>query len=703
MASRYRWNSEQGRHAVALAVKKCIPQWSNGLYPWQLEFIIRILDGKDAICCTATGDGKSALFAVPIIVLREVCANRHLYPDLPTRTTPVGIVITPTKGLASNIVLELEKLTVPALAYCSETVSEARKAGVNLTGQIMECKWNVICVDPEHLREKAWRQIPAADKFRANLVYGCVDEAHLMREWGAVFRPLFKHIGRFFRGSCPSTMAVIALSATIQPGAAFDGVCETLGFTEGDLYVMRRSNERPNTQFIMQPLAHGIGGSEFPSLLEFIQSGRKGVVHCRTIDLVFRVYVYLWKCQAPGPHRLRRVKMYHSLRTAEDNQQILADLENDPHCQLVIATVAFSNGLNVKSLLDSISMGVPETVDKLCQDQGRVGRDPTTFARGIVLYQPSTLLAAEKQLGLPPSVKSKPRKKTAAAAEPVDPPSAKGKPKKKPVPMEPARAAVLTEKICYIAAFNRTYQNPPLEITILDCNAAGRPYPCSLCIARKPKALTLLPSPLPPGVILPPFRDEVTLALNTFGAELYSSERTRMRNSHRPRSSYFPTSIVDSIVTRLLLVDSMDSLATLIAPWAFSGAYLVSLYRIVADLAENILNRRKAAKPGKKSTKKGTGKKQRSKKRAYQSSESEDDYSAEEELEETPVNDDEILLPPPSSPHPRPTKRRRPLDTVTNTERPSATTKAPREKLQTAAVVAAGYRPQYNTRRRGEQ
>ncbi|KAJ7771894.1 hypothetical protein B0H14DRAFT_2632364 [Mycena olivaceomarginata] len=468
-------------------------------------------------------------------------------------------------------VLELEKLTVPALAYCSESVSEARKAGVNLTGQIMECKWNVICVDPEHLREKAWRQIPAADKFRANLVYGCVDEAHLMREWGAVFRPLFKHIGRFFRGSCPSTMA---------------------------------------------PLAHGIGGSEFPSLLEFIQSGRKGVVHCRTIDLVFRVYVYLWKCQAPGPHRLRRVKMYHSLRTAEDNQQILADLENDPHCQLVIATVAFSNGLNVKSLLDSISMGVPETVDKLCQDQGRVGRDPTTFAR-------ARCWPPEKQLGLPPSVKSKPRKKTAAAAEPVDPPSAKGKPKKKPVPMEPARAAVLTEKICYIAAFNRTYQNPPLEITILDCNAAGRPYP-------------------------------FTLALNTFGAELYSSERTRMRNSHRPRSSYFPTSIVDSIVTRLLLVDSMDSLATLIAPWLFREHTSCPCYRIVADLAENILNRRKAAKPGKKSTKKGTGNKQRSKKRAYQSSESEDDYSAEEELEETPVNDDEILLPPPSSPHPRP-------------------------------------------------
>jgi hypothetical protein len=147
----------------------------------------------------------------------------------------------------------------------------------------------------------------------------------------------------------------------------------------------------------------------------------------------------------------------------------------------------------------------------------------------------------------------------------------------------------------------------------------------------------------------------------------------------------------------------MDSLSALVAPWAFSGAYLVSLYQIIADLAETILNRRKMAKPGKKRAKKGTGEKRRSRKRAHQSSKSKDDYSAEEELEETPADDSEELPPPPSSPHPRPTKRRHPLDTVTNTECPSAATKVPREKLQTAAVVAAGYRPQYNTRRRGER
>jgi superfamily II DNA/RNA helicase len=52
----------------------------------------------------ATGGGKSALFAVPILILREMARNCHLYRDLPTRALPQGIVVTPTKGLAANII-----------------------------------------------------------------------------------------------------------------------------------------------------------------------------------------------------------------------------------------------------------------------------------------------------------------------------------------------------------------------------------------------------------------------------------------------------------------------------------------------------------------------------------------------------------------------------------------------------------------------
>lgn len=278
-------------------------------------------------------------------------------------------------------------------------MTEAHKTGRNLAREIGDCAtWNVICVDPEHLRDKSWRDITANDVFRANVVYGCTDEAHLIPEWGAEFRPQFRHIGSFFRGRLPSSVSIMALSATLLPGAPLNSICSSLGMSGDNYYLLRLSNERPNTQLIFEPLENGAGGKVFPQLLAILNSGRKAIVHCRTIDDVLRVFLYLWKCLPPGPHRLRRLKMYHSLRSLEDNEEILRLLDEDPVCQVAIATVALANGLNVKSVLDSISITFPETVEQMCQEKGRAGRDPETAARGYVFIQPSVLAAAEKQL-----------------------------------------------------------------------------------------------------------------------------------------------------------------------------------------------------------------------------------------------------------------------------------------------------------------
>jgi hypothetical protein len=106
----------------------------------------------------------------------------------------------------------------------------------------------------------------------------------------------------------------------------------------------------------MEALENGVGGKVFPQLLQYLNSRRKAVIHCHTIDDVLRVFIYLWKALPAGPHRLRRIKMYHSLRSTEENEEILQLLDEDPECQVVIATIAFADGLNVKALLDSISL-----------------------------------------------------------------------------------------------------------------------------------------------------------------------------------------------------------------------------------------------------------------------------------------------------------------------------------------------------------
>jgi superfamily II DNA helicase RecQ len=69
---------------------------------------------------------------------------------------------------------------------------------------------------------------------------------------------------------------------------------------------------------------------------------------------------------------------------------------NDDECQVIIPTVAFANGLKVKTILDSMSLGVGDSIEQTWQQMGRAGRMRGTLARGVMLVQPAavTMVAA---------------------------------------------------------------------------------------------------------------------------------------------------------------------------------------------------------------------------------------------------------------------------------------------------------------------
>ncbi|KAJ7801975.1 hypothetical protein B0H14DRAFT_3489048 [Mycena olivaceomarginata] len=238
----------------------------------------------------------------------------------------------------------------------------------------------------------------------------------------------------FYRRRFPASSSLVALSATLAPGAATTAVCTSLGLFKGAFHLIRRSNERPNIQFIMQTLTHGLAGYQFPDLLPFLNSGRKLVIHCATLDLVFRVYVYIWRLQPSTADKFCRTRMYHSLCPPSYNEETIHLIDTDPYCQIVIATIAFSNGINAKKILDSISLGFSNTVDIVWQEEGRAGREVGSLARGIVLAQLSSITAAMKQLQGPTNPTRTPPKGRKNCTL-----------KKPPAPMETAKALMLTE------------------------------------------------------------------------------------------------------------------------------------------------------------------------------------------------------------------------------------------------------------------
>ncbi|KAJ7142579.1 hypothetical protein C8R44DRAFT_725918 [Mycena epipterygia] len=401
--------------------------------------------------------------------------------------------------------------------------------------------------------------------------------------------------------------------------------------------------------------------------------------------------------------------MYHSLRSSEDNEEIVRLLEEDPRCQVVIATIAFAKGLNIKTLLDSISLGFPETVDQLWQEKGRVGRNPDTAARGVVLFQPSVLAEAKKQLAGPVASPTVPK---------INPKTGKPVRKKKTKPMEHAKALVLVEQRCYIAAINRIYQNPPTEITYLDCIAAKRRLPCSLCADRTEKTLNFTPSPLPPGIVLAPFtppttqdsaplsaaekklkltKKEMDMAegsLVSFGETVRLAERKHITNQHRPKSSYFPASLIHVILNKLLSLDSLAALSPITQSWTFAIGHVVALYAVVAALRTTIQAEREEARINKNAKQRAT----RKAKKGVRDIDSESEESGEEE---SSYDEDEADEHPRSSPIPPPPKRAKTvLAEVTNRQRPARRPQGPREKQLDAETVAATFRPAYRTSRR---
>ncbi|KAF5346591.1 hypothetical protein D9758_013448 [Tetrapyrgos nigripes] len=104
MSETYRWQSSEGQALLNNIIRKRVPQWTDGLKDGQSKVVTRILDGEKVLWIAATGEGKSAAFQVPVLVHEELRRDPELCPGFVAKEKPIGIVVTPTKGLATNIV-----------------------------------------------------------------------------------------------------------------------------------------------------------------------------------------------------------------------------------------------------------------------------------------------------------------------------------------------------------------------------------------------------------------------------------------------------------------------------------------------------------------------------------------------------------------------------------------------------------------------
>lgn len=99
-----RWSTPFGHSVIQKIVKKHVPHWPNGLRDWQVPVVARTLDSIHSMNVTATGDGKSGMYYIPILIHLALAKDPSLWPGMACKKYAVGIVVLPINAIATTMV-----------------------------------------------------------------------------------------------------------------------------------------------------------------------------------------------------------------------------------------------------------------------------------------------------------------------------------------------------------------------------------------------------------------------------------------------------------------------------------------------------------------------------------------------------------------------------------------------------------------------
>ena len=256
-----------------------------------------VVDRRRALVVQRTGWGKSAVYFVATVLLREGWGGwqpgaPQPSPDAGDRpgNTGASVIISPLLALMRDQVAAAERAGIRAVTMNSANVTQWDE----IEAQVRAGEVDVLLVSPERLNNPTFRDevLPhLADS--AGLVV--VDEAHCISDWGHDFRPDYRRIRTLLSGLPPHT-PVLATTATANARVSAD-VAEQLGAHpagSGDLgvLVLRGPLERSSLHLGVKALPDA--ATRLAWLTAYLRSAPgSGIVYCLTVSAALEVAEYL--------------------------------------------------------------------------------------------------------------------------------------------------------------------------------------------------------------------------------------------------------------------------------------------------------------------------------------------------------------------------------------------------------------------------
>jgi ATP-dependent RNA helicase RhlE len=312
--------------------------------PVQASAIPPALAGHDLLACAQTGSGKTAAFLLPML---------HRLMDKPRRTTR-GLVLTPTRELAAQILEDFN-----ALAVHTPLTGAAVYGGVSMGPQehAFRAGVDVLIATPGRLLDHASRPYAKLSGLECLVL----DEADRMLDMGFLpdIRRVLRHIPSkrqtlFFSATMPAPIATLAQEMLRNPEiiSLQRQAAPAVGITQAAYPVPQHLK----AALLAHLLAQGI--------LE------QALVFTRTKHRANRVAEYLVQ-------RGIDAERIHGNRSQQQRTAALAGFKSGRYPVLVATDIA-ARGIDVEALSHVINFDVPAVPEDYIHRVGRTGRAELT-------------------------------------------------------------------------------------------------------------------------------------------------------------------------------------------------------------------------------------------------------------------------------------------------------------------------------------
>jgi DEAD/DEAH box helicase domain-containing protein len=334
------------------------------LYTHQAAAVELSLAGKNVVVVTPTASGKTLCYNLPVI------------NDILATPAARAIFLFPTKALAEDQRLELQRLNdalgepLCCHTYDGDTPSDARRT--------IRDKANIVMTNPDMLHTGILPHHTKWAKLFENLRYIVIDELHMYRGvYGSHLANILRRLKRIceFYGTnprfvcCSATIAnpkELAEALTEQP---FETVDDN-GAPSGDQYLVFYNPPVVNRQLgIRRSYLH----ETRRIALEFIRQKQQTLVFTNNRLATEVLTTYLKDACSQLPFSHEAVRGYRGGYLPKERRHIEQGLRSG-EIRTVIATNALELGVDIGSLDAVVLAGYPGNIASTWQRAGRAGR-----------------------------------------------------------------------------------------------------------------------------------------------------------------------------------------------------------------------------------------------------------------------------------------------------------------------------------------